>query len=248
MIKYIILFFVITGIYFASVQHLFMRMERDPFVQYSKQTQEANSDIIKDLTKIQKRQKKQKIEEEKQRKLALAQKMKEEKLKKEKERRLEKYAEKIIAKKLAKIEKMRQEALDRLEQIRLAKEKAIKDANAIVAKINISQQRMSVYKGNNLLYQWKVSTARKGYHTPRGKYTPKYMTKMHYSRKYHNSPMPYSIFFNNDGYAIHGTKSVNRLGSPASHGCVRLNTKDAKSLYNLVQKSGKDNTIIHIIN
>ena len=47
-----------------------------------------------------------------------------------------------------------------------------------------------------------------------------------YSRKYDWSPMPHAIFFH-QGYAIHGTGYVSRLGQPASHGCVRLHPSHA---------------------
>ncbi len=70
---------------------------------------------------------------------------------------------------------------------------------------------------------------------------------MHYSSKYHNSPMPHSIFFRG-GYAIHGTNAVSRLGRRASHGCVRLHRANARRLYNLVRKYGKGRTRIVITN
>jgi hypothetical protein len=60
---------------------------------------------------------------------------------------------------------------------------------------------------------------------------------MHYSRKYHMSPMPHSIFFRG-GYAIHGTYAVGALGRPASHGCVRLAPGNAAKLFAMVQKEG----------
>jgi len=117
--------------------------------------------------------------------------------------------------------------------------------NHIVAHVDISSQKMKVYKGDKLIYQWLVSTARKGYFTPIGKYTPQYLEKMHYSRLYHNSPMPYTIFFRGN-YAIHGTNSISRLGRKASHGCIRLHPKNAKVLYSMIQKHGKNNTEIKI--
>jgi hypothetical protein len=55
--------------------------------------------------------------------------------------------------------------------------------------------------------------------------------------------MPYAIFFH-EGYAIHGTTVISRLGSPASHGCVRLHPRDAAVLFALVQKSGMANTTV----
>ena len=59
----------------------------------------------------------------------------------------------------------------------------------------------------------------------------------YYSKKYHNSPMPYSIFFRG-GYAIHGTGAVGALGRPASHGCIRLHTSNAAKLFAMVQREG----------
>jgi lipoprotein-anchoring transpeptidase ErfK/SrfK len=53
---------------------------------------------------------------------------------------------------------------------------------------------------------------------------------MWYSRKYDNSPMPYSVFFRG-GYAVHGTSYVKQLGRPASHGCVRLPHAFAAKLF-----------------
>ena len=46
------------------------------------------------------------------------------------------------------------------------------------------------------------------------------------------------------GHAIHGTDSVNRLGSPASHGCVRLSRANAATLYALVEKDGVLNATV----
>ncbi len=99
---------------------------------------------------------------------------------------------------------------------------------------------MTVKKDGRVLYNWKVSTARSGYRTPTGKWSPIRMHKMWHSRKYDMSPMPYSIFFYG-GYAIHGTNAVSRLGRPASHGCVRLQTDNARKLYDLTRQVGASN-------
>ncbi|HHK74484.1 MAG TPA: hypothetical protein ENJ57_04890, partial [Rhizobiales bacterium] len=118
-------------------------------------------------------------------------------------------------------------------------------APAVVAKINKSRQSMDIYVNGTLKHNWKVSTARRGYRTPVGRFRPGIMKRMHYSRKYNNSPMPWSIFFLG-GYAIHGTNAVRRLGSPASHGCIRLRTDNARTLFNLVRKYGRSNPRIEI--
>ncbi len=121
------------------------------------------------------------------------------------------------------------------------------DAKAakVIAKIDLSSQRMHVYQNGRRIYSWKVSTGRGRYRTPTGSYRPTVMKRMHYSRKYNNAPMPFSIFFRG-GYAIHGTNHVRRLGRPASHGCVRLHPRNAARLYQLVKRAGARNTRIRI--
>jgi lipoprotein-anchoring transpeptidase ErfK/SrfK len=113
----------------------------------------------------------------------------------------------------------------------------------LVAKIDLSQQRLRVYKDGALAYNWPISSARKGYRTPTGTYRPIRMHKMWHSRKYDWSPMPHSIFFHG-GYAIHGTNAIKSLGRPASHGCVRLHPANARALYNLVKSVGPGRTRI----
>ncbi|WP_292663262.1 L,D-transpeptidase [Nitratifractor sp.] len=115
----------------------------------------------------------------------------------------------------------------------------------IRVQIDKSRQRMWVYLDNDYFGDWKVSTARRGYWTPNGTYRPYSLERMHYSRKYHNSPMPWSVFFKG-GYAIHGTYSIRHLGHPASHGCVRVHPRNAKKLYQLIRRYGKQNTRIII--
>jgi lipoprotein-anchoring transpeptidase ErfK/SrfK len=113
--------------------------------------------------------------------------------------------------------------------------------------IDVSNQMMRVEVNGWTYGRWKVSTARDGYYTPRGSWRPFLLKKMHYSRKYDNSPMPNSIFFLG-GYAIHATYYVNQLGRPASHGCIRLHPQNAAKLYSLVQKHGMKSTRITISN
>ena len=54
--------------------------------------------------------------------------------------------------------------------------------------------------------------------------------------------MPNSIFFTKTGHAIHGSFDVKRIGTPASHGCVRLSPENAAVLFNLVKADGVLNT------
>jgi lipoprotein-anchoring transpeptidase ErfK/SrfK len=113
--------------------------------------------------------------------------------------------------------------------------------------IHLSTQTMKVDEGGFFgSFNWKISTARSGYVTPKGSYRPYLLKKMHYSTRYHGSPMPYSIFFKGN-FAIHGTNYIKSLGRPASHGCVRLDPKNAKRLFEMVKEAGVENTQILIV-
>ena len=122
-----------------------------------------------------------------------------------------------------------------------------KPSKTVEIVVDISDQSMRVEVGGWTYGRWKVSTAREGYHTPRGSWRPFMLKEMHYSKKYDNSPMPHSVFFLG-GYAIHATYSTRLLGRPASHGCIRLHPRNAARLYALVQKHGMKATRITIVN
>jgi hypothetical protein len=113
----------------------------------------------------------------------------------------------------------------------------------VLISIDKSEQRMTVSVDGSVRHVWPVSTGRSGYGTPNGHFRPQWLARKYFSRKYYDSPMPHSIFFH-EGYAIHGTEYIRRLGGPASHGCVRLHPKNAAALFALVTEQGKANTRI----
>jgi lipoprotein-anchoring transpeptidase ErfK/SrfK len=115
----------------------------------------------------------------------------------------------------------------------------------ILAHVDISQQRLHLYVNGAMWGSWPVSTARRGYRTPVGTYKPYWLHRHHYSSKYNNAPMPWSVFFLG-GYAIHGTNQIKQLGRPASHGCIRLHPTHASTLFNLIKQHGYGNTRIKI--
>lgn len=108
----------------------------------------------------------------------------------------------------------------------------------VTIKVDKATQRMSVSVDGQEQYSWKVSTGLPGYETPKGSYTPFRLEEDHYSKEWDDAPMPHSIFFTSRGHAIHGSDVVRRLGSPASHGCIRLSRENAATLFALVQEQG----------
>ena len=117
----------------------------------------------------------------------------------------------------------------------------------ITVEVSISGQTMKVYQSGVATHEWIVSTARQGKVTPKGAWTAKWLSKNHKSSRYNNAPMPYSIFYNGN-FAVHGTDQVDRLGSPASAGCIRLHPKNAAVLFALVDAAGLKNTTISVVN
>jgi len=113
----------------------------------------------------------------------------------------------------------------------------------LIANVSLSSQTMTVSQDGIVRHRWKVSTARKGYVTPKGSWSAKWLSKNHRSRKYDDAPMPYAVFFNG-GYAVHATYDLKRLGRPASHGCIRLHPENAAEFFSLASQNGLSNTRI----
>ncbi len=114
----------------------------------------------------------------------------------------------------------------------------------VLISVNKSTQQMSVTVDGVPRYRFAVSTGRAGYGTPNGTYHPQRLAASWFSKLYYNSPMPpHSIFFHG-GYAIHGSYEINRLGGPASHGCIRLHPANAAALFALVKAEGMAATTI----
>jgi len=254
-LKYILTLLLLIAIfvsaYFFNITKIIIPNQKNPFAKYSS-IYDKNTLTIQDIQEAYQKECTRKIIEKK--KALEARRIKK---KKEKEIALEQakalaflQEQKRLSELQASIDEARIIAQKEKQRLKQEKQKQLKEKqrreNAILARVKLSTQEMRVYKGKNLLYIWKVSTAKKGYETPKGDYQPYLIKSMHHSKQYNNAPMPYSIFFK-AGYAVHGTKSIRHLGHIASHGCVRLATENAKKLFLLVRKSGIDNSTISII-
>ncbi len=110
--------------------------------------------------------------------------------------------------------------------------------------IDISSQSMSIYSRGERQGSYKVSTGKPGHATPRGSWRVQRMARVHWSRQF-NAPLPHAIFFVG-GVAIHATKGIHKLGTRASHGCVRLSPGDAARVYGMVARHGMKNTLVTV--
>jgi hypothetical protein len=114
----------------------------------------------------------------------------------------------------------------------------------VAITVNKDTQTMTVAVDGVTRYRWPVSTGIPSRETPNGSFKAFRMEEDHYSKEFDDAPMPHSIFFTKIGHAIHGTMSEDRLGTPASHGCVRLSRANATTLYALVEQQGVLNTTV----
>ena len=86
-------------------------------------------------------------------------------------------------------------------------------------EINLAEQQLRAWQGRRLVLQTHISSGRNN-RTPTGHFSAgPFRARMHYSSRYQNAPMPYSVQINGHIF-IHGYPSVPRF--PASHGCIRL--------------------------
>lgn len=98
-------------------------------------------------------------------------------------------------------------------------------------EISLENQQLQAWQGDRLVLTSRVSSGRRG-STPSGSFTAgPYRARMHYSSRYQNAPMPWSVQIHRHVF-IHGFTSVPDY--PASHGCIRLPLTDgnpARSFY-----------------
>ena len=116
----------------------------------------------------------------------------------------------------------------------------------VLISVDKGAQRMEVSVDGQPRYSWPVSTGVEAYDTPSGAYRPFRMERTHVSKEWDDAPMPFSMFFTDQGHAIHGTNHVRNLGRAASHGCVRLSVRNAATLFGLVTAQGMGRTRVRI--
>ncbi|HLA98949.1 MAG TPA: L,D-transpeptidase family protein [Anaerolineales bacterium] len=98
--------------------------------------------------------------------------------------------------------------------------------------VDLSQQRVYAYRGDELLQTFVVSTGTWRYPTVTGtfKIYVKYRAADMSGPGYYLPRVPYVMYFYK-GYGLHGTYWHNNFGTPMSHGCVNLKTDDAGWLF-----------------
>jgi lipoprotein-anchoring transpeptidase ErfK/SrfK len=105
-------------------------------------------------------------------------------------------------------------------------------------KVDIERQKLWAYEGDDLIYEYHVVTGRCAKQTAPGTY---YIGRKieDYTSKTYGSPMPYTMFFSEDGKAIHGTVFATLRSfvfvyiteNVGSQGCVGLRRGNARRMF-----------------
>lgn len=99
--------------------------------------------------------------------------------------------------------------------------------------VNLEAQRAYLYRDGQRIAVTTVSTGRKGHDTPTGVFPIMGKSKVHFSNRYNNAPMPFMQRLTDWGHALHAGQVK---PYPASHGCIRLPAEFAKQLFSLTQR------------
>ena len=94
--------------------------------------------------------------------------------------------------------------------------------------VDLTAQRLFVYRGGTLIGISTISSGKPGYETPTGNFTVLEKERFHNSNKYDDAPMPYMQRLSWSGLALH---AGHPRGYPASHGCIRLPMGFAAALF-----------------
>ncbi len=112
------------------------------------------------------------------------------------------------------------------------------DVRSLQVIVSKNEQTLSLYDGGELIATSKVSSGKPGHDTPSGIFSILDKKKYHESNIYSAAPMPFMQRLTWSGIALHEGRVPNY---PASHGCIRLPAKFAKSLYGMTARG------VHVI-
>jgi murein L,D-transpeptidase YcbB/YkuD len=116
--------------------------------------------------------------------------------------------------------------------------------------LNIPTGRLVVYEGDRVLHSYPISVGKPGYDTPTGNFSithvewnpdwrppqREWARGREYTPPGPNNPMGRAKLFFLPLYFIHGTPERDAIGTPASHGCVRMLNADVIALGRLLHR------------
>jgi lipoprotein-anchoring transpeptidase ErfK/SrfK len=99
-------------------------------------------------------------------------------------------------------------------------------------EVNVTSQQVTAWEGDKPVMSFTVSTGLPDTPTVLGKFNVywKLTSTLMVGDNYYLPEVPYTMYFY-AGYALHGTYWHKNFGQPMSHGCVNLETSQAKKLF-----------------
>ena len=100
--------------------------------------------------------------------------------------------------------------------------------------ISLSKQKLYAHTDKGSIVSFPVSTGKESTPTPvtEDKIAAKYKVTDFYGSGYYIKDVPYVMCLDKyPSYCIHPNLSDKPLGRPYSHGCIRMNDKDAKWVF-----------------
>lgn len=136
-----------------------------------------------------------------------------------------------------------EEAVPPVPQVELAEAK-----QPLWVEVSIKDQIVTVYDADNQVVQGYIcSTGTKGAETPTGTFTVKERGESFFSKRYQQGAYHWTQF--QGDYLFHSIpfdanrelipEEAEKLGVPASHGCVRLSLENAKWIYDNIPRGAK---------
>lgn len=96
--------------------------------------------------------------------------------------------------------------------------------------VDLTTMSLTLYQGGEQIGRWPVAAGTSDTPTPLGVFriTRKFITEPSgFGTRFLGLSVPWGQ------YGIHGTNQPGSIGSRVSHGCIRMNSKDAETLYRL---------------
>jgi lipoprotein-anchoring transpeptidase ErfK/SrfK len=136
----------------------------------------------------------------------------------------------------------------------------IADAGPLELRVDLSERRLTVRRGGEIVKTYGVAVGRASNPTPTGtfrtgriEWNPRWVPpprewardkKPRAPGDPRNPMQGVKIYFREPWYYIHGTNDPGSIGTAASRGCLRMRSSDAKALARLIQRSGGSATLV----
>ncbi|MDD3819435.1 MAG: L,D-transpeptidase, partial [Actinomycetota bacterium] len=116
-------------------------------------------------------------------------------------------------------------------------------------EVDLSCQKVLIYYKDKLLKEWICSGGTEEKPTPKGEFkttekgeyfwNPRYNMGGYYWVRFYEDYLFHSVPFDKDNNIIQ--EEYDKLGTPASHGCIRLEVENARWLYEMLPPGVKVN-------